>query len=219
YGDVYKKKDFQVEDFSKFENFSYSLGYVMKTKNKLVSWIVSHCNASSKRDEYVKELQKFIPVDIYGKCGPLKCDIKEILDSNFRLRNEGGSGGCLTLNTFTTHTYHIIPVVRGSADYAAIAPPHSYINVEDFETQKDLANYLIYLDKNDTAYMEYFNWKKNYFVMNGFTSLHYMTTFCTLCQKLHSDKTEKIYYNLTEWFLGEAQCNKNLSRLTIPSST
>ncbi|KAL7642660.1 UNVERIFIED_CONTAM: hypothetical protein RMT77_007225 [Armadillidium vulgare] len=201
----------------------------MKTKNKLVSWIVSHCNASSKRDEYVKELQKFIPVDVYGKCGPLKCGIKQQVERCYKKMEKEykfylafENNFCkdyVTEKLYKILNYHIIPVVRGSADYAAIAPPHSYINVEDFETQKDLANYLIYLDKNDTAYMEYFNWKKNYFVMNGFTSLHYMTTFCTLCQKLHSDKTEKIYYNLTEWFLGEAQCNKNLSRLTIPSST
>ena len=44
-----------------------------KGKTKLVSWMVSNCKATSKRLEYVRELQKFIPVDIYGKCGLLNC--------------------------------------------------------------------------------------------------------------------------------------------------
>ncbi|KAB7503106.1 Galactoside 3(4)-L-fucosyltransferase, partial [Armadillidium nasatum] len=116
-------------------------------------------------------------------------------------------------------SYYIIPVVRGSADYSSIAPPHSYINVEDFKTPEELANYLIYLDKNDTAYMEYFSWKKDHILMNRFGWLNHATSFCSLCHKLHSDKREKIYYNLTEWFLREAQCNKDLNRHTIPSSS
>ncbi|KAB7500494.1 hypothetical protein Anas_12378, partial [Armadillidium nasatum] len=77
YGNVYKKADFATEDLNSIEKFSYSLNYVMKTKNKLVSWLVSNCNTPSKRGEYVRELQKFIPVDVYGRCGPLKCGQKK----------------------------------------------------------------------------------------------------------------------------------------------
>ena len=44
-------------------------------------------------------------------------------------------------------------------DYTAAAPQHSYISIEDFDGAEDLANYLVYLDKNDTAYNEYFSWK------------------------------------------------------------
>ena len=40
---------------------------------KLVAWFVGNCDTKSKRELYVKELQKYIDVDIYGKCGPLKC--------------------------------------------------------------------------------------------------------------------------------------------------
>ena len=41
---------------------------ILKDKHKLAVWIVSHCNAGSKRDAYVTELQKIIPIDIFGKC-------------------------------------------------------------------------------------------------------------------------------------------------------
>ena len=49
-----------------------------------------------------------------------------------------------------------MPVVYGLADYDVIAPPHSYINALDFPNVKNLAEYLKYLDNNDTAYNEYF---------------------------------------------------------------
>ncbi len=42
------------------------------TKTKQCAWIVSHCQTEGKREEYVKELQKFIKVDIYGNCAPNK---------------------------------------------------------------------------------------------------------------------------------------------------
>ena len=47
---------------------NYALG-----KRKLVAWFVSNCNAPNGRSAYVKELQKYISVDVYGSCGKLKC--------------------------------------------------------------------------------------------------------------------------------------------------
>ncbi|KAL7642684.1 UNVERIFIED_CONTAM: hypothetical protein RMT77_007249 [Armadillidium vulgare] len=228
YGRVYKKKDFAPEEIRDFGNLSNSFESVMKTKKKMVVWFVSNCKVYSQRSEYVKELQKFIQVDIYGKCGPLKCDKKkeEIcykkIESEYKFYLAFENNFCkdyVTEKFFNSLGYFIIPVVRGSGDYAAIAPPHSYINALDFKTPKDLANYLIYLSKNDSAYTEYFKWKKDYFVMNMINWFYHATSFCTLCQKLHSDKTEKIYYNLTEWFLREAHCNKHLKSLSFPSFT
>lgn len=43
--------------------------------------------------------------------------------------------------------------------YERVAPAHSFIHVDDFDSPKSLANYLRYLDRNDTAYNEYFRWK------------------------------------------------------------
>jgi len=39
----------------------------------MVAWFVSHCVTPNRREDYVKELSKYIPVDIYGKCGNLTC--------------------------------------------------------------------------------------------------------------------------------------------------
>jgi hypothetical protein len=35
--------------------------------------MVSNCGAPSNRDVYVRELQRFFPVDIFGKCGSISC--------------------------------------------------------------------------------------------------------------------------------------------------
>jgi alpha-1,3-fucosyltransferase len=36
-------------------------------RKKLVAWFNSHCPTHSHREDYVKKLTEFIPVDIYGK--------------------------------------------------------------------------------------------------------------------------------------------------------
>ena len=41
----------------------------MSRKTKLALWLVSHCETDNKREDYVKSLQKYIPVDIFGYCG------------------------------------------------------------------------------------------------------------------------------------------------------
>ena len=55
----------------------------------------------------------------------------------------------------------MLPVALGARpeDYEALAPPHSYIHVDDFESPRHLAEYLHKLDKNDDLYNEYFRWK------------------------------------------------------------
>ncbi len=56
----------------------------------------------------------------------------------------------------------MVPIVLGAykEDYVSTLPPHSYINVDDFRSIRDLAAYLKYLDRNDTAYAAYFAWRQ-----------------------------------------------------------
>jgi glycoprotein 3-alpha-L-fucosyltransferase len=42
-------------------------------KTKLIAWFVSNCMAENGRLTYARELQKHVPVDIYGICGTLQC--------------------------------------------------------------------------------------------------------------------------------------------------
>ena len=63
---------FKVEKRLKPKPYIKRVNFINKTK--LVVWPVSHChNPFSKRNAYVNELSKYIPIDIYGQCGPFKC--------------------------------------------------------------------------------------------------------------------------------------------------
>ncbi len=57
----------------------------------------------------------------------------------------------------------MVPIVLGAykEDYYYTVPPNSYINVDDFQTIKELADYLNFLDKNDTAYASFFAWRQH----------------------------------------------------------
>ncbi len=58
--------------------------------------------------------------------------------------------------------HQMVPIVLGAykADYINTLPPQSYINVDDFRSIRELATYLKYLDRNDTAYAAYFAWRQ-----------------------------------------------------------
>ena len=58
--------------------------------------------------------------------------------------------------------YNVIPVVYNGADMASLAPPHSYINVRDYGTVQELADYLQLVNSNDTLFASYFWWRDFY---------------------------------------------------------
>ena len=50
----------------------------LKPKNhQKAAWLASNCHTHSEREQYVRELQKYFPVDVYGKCGSKKCPDKK----------------------------------------------------------------------------------------------------------------------------------------------
>lgn len=63
-------------------------------------------------------------------------------------------------------------------DYAAVAPPHSYIHVDEFASPQQLAEYLHKLDNDPDLYNSYFLWKNTGKFLN--------TKFwCRLCSLIH----------------------------------
>ena len=98
----------------------------------------------------------------------------------------------------------MVPVVYGADDVHKVAPPHSYIDVRDFKSPKHLAEYLLYLDKNDEEYMKYFKWKENYEVIQA----SYMSTsvFCQLCKYMFTANERKVYSSFTSWFFHDSHC-------------
>lgn len=85
-------------------------------------------------------------------------------------------------------------------DYEEVAPPHSYIHVENFKSAKDLAEYMKMLDKNDELYNEYFNWK-------GTGSFLNTKFWCRLCSLVSDDQKPKlIVEDLEKWWRSSDTC-------------
>ncbi len=60
----------------------------------LATWMVSDCSTFSQRELLVKEMQNFISVDIYGKCGYRESKIDPHLHTNNDPRVWGGVARC-----------------------------------------------------------------------------------------------------------------------------
>ena len=68
----------------------------------------------------------------------------------------------VTEKFFNILPYNVIPVVFNGANMSAIAPPHSYINAEDFSSVEQLAEYLQLVARNDSLFASYFWWRDYY---------------------------------------------------------
>ena len=179
-------------------------------KKKLLAWFCSNQRTHGKREDYVSKLGEYIPVDIYGKCGNMTClprnseRCNHLLDEyKFYLSAENSlCADYVSEKFYRALSTDVVPVVYGGADYAAYAPPHSYIHVADFASPKDLAEYLLLLDKNEALYLKYFEWKKDYEVvarpLNG---------WCDLCEKLNRpEEPAKNYESMTKWWHDDVPC-------------
>ena len=82
----------------------------------------------------------------------------------------------------------LIPIVLGGADYRdnQVVLNHSYINLEDFDSLENLANYLKYLANNKTAFNEYFWWRNRYEIKRH-------SKACAICKRLwESEMADKL---------------------------
>ena len=190
-------------------------------KKKLAIWLVSHCQTGSNRQKYVKIFQKYAQVDIFSKGG--RCGGKDMcpreknenvcydnIEKNYKFYFSFENSICrdyVTEKFFEMMERNIVPVVLGGADYAAIAPQHSYINALDY-TPHELATYLTELDRNDTLYAEYFWWKPHYRVRNLYDTNR--EAFCDLCEALHtSSVTQRTVKGLKKWYIDDSKCVNN----------
>ncbi|KZS14617.1 putative Alpha--fucosyltransferase C [Daphnia magna] len=184
-----------------------------KGKTKMAAWFVSNCNSKSSRNEFVRELQKYIDVDVYGKCGTMQCSTttdgqcRDMAAKNYKFFMSLENSLCpdyITEKFFVMMNRTILPIVYGVHDsHEKIAPTHSFINAAKFENVKKLADYLILLDKNDTLYNEYFWWKPHFKVM--FSEV--FKGMCRLCAALHDKNSPpKIYHDMTGWWEKTVPC-------------
>ena len=190
----------------------------------MAAWFVGNCVAQNGRFDYIKRLQRYIHIDIYGDCGGLECRrekqkrCRTMMGRDYKFVMAFENSLCwdyVTEKFFYNINFDIIPVVLDlHRNYERFAPPKSYINALDFPSVKELADYLKVLDQNDTLYNEYFWWKRYYafeyslhvFELNIYEAV--ARGFCSLCSKLHhpSPSPSSVYKNLTKWWYDDAMC-------------
>ncbi|XP_011403752.1 PREDICTED: alpha-(1,3)-fucosyltransferase 11-like [Amphimedon queenslandica] len=161
-----------------------------KGERGLVMYLHSDCDPPSDRDSYVSELMKYVQVDSFGKClhnkdlpeGHLRdpltgMDSEDLLDIisqyKFTLAMENAICNDYITEKFWRPFYAgSVPVVKGSPMVKDWAPSeHSIILIDDFKSPKELAEYLLYLDKNDDEYIKYLEYKHY-----GITNLRLLDT-------------------------------------------
>ncbi|XP_050390782.2 alpha-(1,3)-fucosyltransferase 11 [Patella vulgata] len=196
-----------------------------RKKNNLapVLYVQSHCEVPSDRDRYIEELMKHIDVDSYGSCLHNKDLPDHLVDpaSNFE-KDE-------FLELIQSYKFHLafenaickdymteklmrplhigsVPIYRGSPNAKDWMPnDKSIILVDDFESPKELADYIKYLDTHDEAYEKYLEFKKPGGVKNKMLiehlanrkwhvnidgSMEYFRGFeCHICHKLNERYT------------------------------
>ncbi|KAK7491430.1 hypothetical protein BaRGS_00017259 [Batillaria attramentaria] len=216
---TYRHDSTIVAPYEKYVPLNASLLTRKPTKNyaagktKKVAWFVSNCGARNKRRQYADELGKHIQVDIYGGCGTLKCPRFQsdkcfgMLNKDYKFYLSFENSNCrdyITEKFFINGLKHdVIPIVMGAApeDYKRAAPPHSFIHVDEFETPKDLAAYLLKLDQDDSLYNEYFAWKGLWDNINTFF-------WCRVCALAHDTERRghSWFSDVETWWRGPGVC-------------
>ncbi|KAK7083835.1 hypothetical protein SK128_014577 [Halocaridina rubra] len=191
---------------------------------KLAISFISNCKSTtSNRLQYVKNVQKYAPVDLFGKCGDKKCGHSMYVDHKYDpikdpcLKMAGESylfyfafenafcNDYATEKVYNLLHYPIVPVVRGHADYSMMLPPNSYIDANTY-SPKELAERLLHLQTHPKEYQEYLEWRKYYQA----STIGGERTFCHLCARLYDPDfyDHQTIDDFEDWFEFKSQCDE-----------
>ncbi|CAG0924913.1 unnamed protein product, partial [Notodromas monacha] len=184
-----------------------------KNKTKKVAMFTSNCNAKNNRLQYAKELSKHIQVDIYGRCGSLKCSRNnkskcfEMLKRDYKFYLAFENSNCrdyITEKFFDNALQNnVIPIVMGAEkkDYLEVAPLNSFLHVDDFQSPKSLAKKLHEIDKDDGQFNSFFQWHGT-----GQFAKMFENVMCLFCARLHDPHKKPKSYPNTRGALPAGQC-------------
>jgi len=92
------------------------------------------------------------------------------------------------------HSIDTVSIVRGLANYTKFARPGTFIDIRDFPSAKELADYLKLLDSRDDLYAPYLLRKRAMVCKNA------EELVCALCRHLHRHAYQEEYVVLREYW-------------------
>ena len=109
---------------------------------------------------YVRELARHVDVHKFGcggnySCPRTKheyCDIV-LLNRTYKFYLSFENSLCtdyVTEKVYRILNLNVVPIVLGYSNYSSFLPPHSFIDVRNFDSPEKLAAYLKMLSENDT---------------------------------------------------------------------
>ncbi|CAK8686064.1 unnamed protein product [Clavelina lepadiformis] len=212
---------------TKFEEMFQEL---MKVKRNSAAWVVSDCNfvkGATTRRRFVSSMKHLgnYSVDIFGSCGnkhlakksSAMYDVLRTYKFYLAFENTQFCREYLTEKFWYNSLYAgVVPIVWGpsKATVQDLAPPNSFIHVEDFNYNvTKLTNFLKYLEGNDEAYKNYFKW----WMMPGFYPIYKLREaedpedrvgesifqfevngFCHLCKMLHEKRHKTTHWAVSD---------------------
>ncbi|XP_074473696.1 alpha-(1,3)-fucosyltransferase 7 isoform X1 [Sebastes fasciatus] len=173
-------------------------------KSFLACWVVSNYRSHQKRSKVYKELIATVPVKVYGRYTKKRLPSSALLPTisrcYFYLAFENTVAKDYITEKLWRNAYQsdAVPVVLGPplGDYKAVAPPNSFIHVNEFASVKDLGKYLQELAGDKERYSKYFTWKHEWKVK---LYTDWRERLCKICSQYNSLPQEKVYSDLEAW--------------------
>lgn len=171
-----------------------------KRNNKVCMFISSSVN-QSYRQEYLAELMKYTEVDSYGKLFhnkelPEDVGVETLLkiasEYKFMISFENAIA-----NDYVTEKFYnpllvgTVPIYRGAPNIKDFIPgENSFLDVNAFNSPKELAEYIEKCYKDNDVYDHFFEWRKTSILPSFKEKLEniQLSPFCRLCQKVQKIK-------------------------------
>lgn len=173
-------------------------------KDALVCWVVSNYRNHHKRSKVYNKLNAAVPVKVYGSWNkkPLSSGalLPTISRCYFYLAFENSVSRDYITEKLWRNSYlaGAVPVVLGPplSDYKAVAPPHSFIHVDDFASVEELGKHLQQLAQDKKRYSEYFTWKQKW-ILKLYTD--WRERLCKICSLYDTLPQQRVYADLESW--------------------
>ena len=194
--------------------------YAGKTKD-MVAYVSNCQSAGYDRLAAMKDLSAYgLSLDLFGACGKPanKCHIsagklencEDDVVYKFYLSYENSLCEDYITEKFwkvLTSNLYMIPVVMGGKsidDYTKVAPPNSFIHVENFASNLELAQYLKAVSADAALFNSYHRWRDMYKYEDQEESL----PSCELCRIAHEKPNLPAVANLSVWW-NENACRRS----------